>query len=262
MTRRLAAFLLITALFLPACREDRKRPDLSPGDKELLRAKADGKIRIIITENLPALFAGVVVFSSDAFMYQSQMLDRANISVLNVFGNTAILLLNSPDIPPLLKEPSVKKIYYLCRQGALARLDPAFEMNLMRRFGELQGDDPFTLLIRFREPPDEKDETLIEGAGFTIMDRTGLVWTVDGPPASLYRLLESDRIIYYEKASSQTGVTVTKEVPFSKESVGDIKERESRVPPPQRGDVVIPFHKIPRGDDIPPPPAPAGHGAK
>lgn len=201
MTRRLAAFLLIAFLLPPGCKEEKPKVLLTAEDNAILQKKADEKIGLIITQNLPALFAGVVVFSSDAFMYQSQMLDRANISVLNVYGNAAILLLNSPDIPPLLKEPSVKKIHYLCRQAGLARLDPAFEMNLMRRFGEGQGDDPFTLLIRFREPPDEKDETLIEGAGFTIMDRTGLVWTVDGPTASLYRLLESDRIIYYEKAS-------------------------------------------------------------
>ncbi|MEK6779019.1 MAG: hypothetical protein AABY80_05050, partial [Candidatus Deferrimicrobiota bacterium] len=201
MTRRFAAFLLIAFLLPAGCKEEKPKVLLTAEDNAILREKADEKIGLIITQNLPALFAGVVVFSSDAFMYQSQMLDRANISVLNVYGNAAILLLNSPDIPPLLKEPSVKKIHYLCRQAGLARLDPAFEMNLMRRFGEGQGDDPFTLLIRFREPPDEKDETLIEGAGFTIMDRTGLVWTVDGPPASLYRLLESDRIIYYEKAS-------------------------------------------------------------
>jgi hypothetical protein len=250
MTRRLAAFLLIAALFLPACREDKKRPDLSPGDKELLRAKADEKIGLIITENLPALFAGVVVFSSDAFLYQSQMLDRANISVLNVFGNTAILLLNSPDIPPLLKEPSVKKIHYLCRQTGLARLDPAFEMNLMRRFGEGQGDDPFTLLIRFREPPDEKDETLIESAGFTIMDRTGLVWTVDGPTTSLYRLLESDRIIYYEKASYQSGVSITEAVPFSQGTAGSGTDNLSK-PPTLETPKAIPFQKKPPPMELP-----------
>lgn len=201
MIRRLALLLLVAALFLPACKEEKIKPVLSSGDKELLRAKADEKIGIIITENLPALFAGVVVFGSDAFMYQSQMLDQANISVLNVFGNTGILLLNSPDIPPLLKEPSVKKIYYLCRQVGLARLDPSFEMDVMRRFGDGRGDDPFTFTIRFRETPEQKDETLVESAGFTILYGTGPVLTVDGPPVSLYKLLESERIIYYEKAS-------------------------------------------------------------
>ena len=201
MIRRFAAFLLIASLLFPGCKEDKPRVDLTPGDKELLRAKADEKIGIVITENLPALFAGVVVFSSDAFVTQSRMLDQANLSVLNMFGNTAILLLNSPDIPPLLKERSVKKIYYLCRQVALPRLDPAFEMDIMRRFGEGKEDDPIDFFIRLREPPGEKDEKLVEAAGFTIEARTGTIWVVTGQLRYLARLLESDRIIYYEAAS-------------------------------------------------------------
>ena len=201
MTRRFAALLLVSLFILPGCKEDKPRAELSPEDKALLSAKADEKIGIIITENLPALFAGVVVFDSDAFVSQSDMLDRANISVLNMFGKTAILLLNSPDIPPLLKEKAVKKIYYLCRQGALARLDPSFEMDLMRRFGEGKEDERIDFLLRFRDPPDVKDDKLIEAAGFTIHARTGLVWVVAGPIRRLPRLLESDRIIYYEAAS-------------------------------------------------------------
>lgn len=201
MTRRFAALLLVSLLFLPGCREDKPRVELSPEDRDLLREKADDKIGIIIAENLPALFAGMVVFDSDAFVSQSRMLDRANLSVLNMFGNAAILLLNSPDIPPLLKERSVKKIYYLCRQGALVRLDPSFEMDVMRRFGEGKEDEKIDFLIRFRDPPDDKDDKLVEAAGFSVQARTGLVWVVKGTLRHLPRLLESDRINYYEPAS-------------------------------------------------------------
>jgi len=201
MTRRFATLLLVSLLFLPGCKEDKPRVELTPEDKELLRAKADEKTGTIIAENLPALFAGVVVFDSDAFVSQSHMLDRANLSVLNMFGNTAILLLNSPDIPPLLKERSVKKIYYLCRQGALVRLDPSFEMDVMRRFGEGKEDEGIDFLIRFRDPPDENDAKLVEAAGFSVQARTGYVWVVTGPLRHLPRLLESDRIKYYESAS-------------------------------------------------------------
>jgi len=205
MIRRLAVLLLLALLALlaiPGCREDRPPVELSPGDQELLRAKADGKIGIIIKENLPSLFAGVVVFTSDAFLHQSRMLDAANISVLNTFGNTAILQLNTPDILPLLKEPSVKKVFYLCRQGALARLDTPFELDLLRRFGDGKEDRPVSFLIRFRQPPEEKDEALVEGAGFAVRVRTGLVWVVEGPLRGLPRLLESDRIQFYEYASN------------------------------------------------------------
>ena len=255
MTRRLAIFFLAFLLFLPGCKEDRPRPELSPGERELLRTKADGKIGLIITENLPALFAGVVVFRSDAFLSQSRMLDQANISVLNMSGNTAILLLNSPDIPPLLADRSVKKIFYLCRQGGLARLDDSFEMDLMRRFGDGKEDEPVTFQIRFLEPPEEKDAALLKAAGFAVRSREGLVWTVNGPLRGIARLLESDRFARFESGSSQTGVTVTKEVPSAKETLGDVLERESKEPTPPRGDTVAPSHKIRREGQKPPPAA-------
>lgn len=202
MIRRVVLLLFAATLLLPACREEKRpRPELKPEDKELLREKADEKIGIIITENLPALFAGVVVFESDAFLTQSHRLDRAGLSVLNTFGKAAIVLLNSPDIPPLLAEPSVKKIHYLCRQGALVRLHPSFEMDMLRRFGERKEDEPVPILLRFREPGAEKEKKFLEAAGFTVQSQTGVVWTVSGPLKYLYRLLEDDRIIFYEGAS-------------------------------------------------------------
>lgn len=258
MTRRFSVLFLAAALLIAGCKEDRPRPVLTPADNELLRTKADGKIGTIITENLPALFAGVVVFRSDAFIFQSSMLDQANLSVLNMFGNTAILLLNSPDIPPLLKEPSVKKIFYLCRQGALVRLDAPFEMDMMRRFGQGKEDEPLTFLIRFLEPPGEKDTKLIEAAGFAVRTREGLVWAVNGPLRGIARLLESDRIIYYESASSRTGVTVTKEVPSVKETLDEIRERESKEPTPPPGDRAAPSHRIRREGQV----SPSNGGAK
>lgn len=50
-------------------------------------------------------------------------------------------------------------------------------------------------------------------------------------------------------ASSQEGVTVTKEVPSSKESVGDIQERESKEPPARQRDKAIHSHRIPRDNN-------------
>ena len=42
------------------------------------------------------------------------------------------------------------------------------------------------------------------------------------------------------------GVTVTKEVPHSKETISDIEEREKTSPLPPRGDIAIHPHTIPR----------------
>lgn len=50
-------------------------------------------------------------------------------------------------------------------------------------------------------------------------------------------------------ASSREGVTVTKEVPSSKETVGEIQERESKEPPRKQQDRAIPFHRIPRDNN-------------
>lgn len=194
-----ALLFLAVALASPGCREDRQKVTLGEKDLALLHEKADEKIGLIIKENLPALFAGLVVFRSDAFLYNSAMLDQRNVPVLNVFGNAAIVLLNSPDIPLLLTEPAVRKIRYLCRQRALVRLDPAFEMELIRRYADGREDENVSIRVRFRDPPKVKDEQVVTAAGFRIDGRAGYVWTVSGPLASLPRLLEHDAIVQYEQ---------------------------------------------------------------
>ena len=201
MTRRILLVVTLLLLLLPACREDRKRPDLTAEQEAILKEKADEKIGLIIRDNLPALFAGIVVFRSDAFLTQSEMLSGRGLSVLDSFGNTAVILLNSPDIPPLLKETSLRKIYFLCRQGPLARIHPAFLMEVLKTFGEGKEAARADFLVRFREMPQEKEEKFVEAAGFAVASRAGVVWAVSGPLTSLPRLLEDDRILFYEGAS-------------------------------------------------------------
>ena len=58
------------------------------------------------------------------------------------------------------------------------------------------------------------------------------------------------------------GQEVTKEVPHSKESISDIKEREAKEPLQPRGDVAIPSHRILRGDNTVAPTPPAGAPAE
>jgi len=61
-----------------------------------------------------------------------------------------------------------------------------------------------------------------------------------------------------QAGSGSHGQTVTKEVPYSKESVSDIKEREAKDPLPPRVDTVIPLYRKPGGDNsaLPSPTAP------
>jgi hypothetical protein len=129
------------------------------------------------------------------------MVSERGLAMLDSFGNAAVILLNSPDIPPLLKEKSVRKIFYLCRQGPLARLHPSFLMEVLKRFGEGKETAPTSFLVRFRDMPQEKEEKFVEAAGFTVQSRTGFVWAVSGPLTALPRLLEDDRILFYEGAS-------------------------------------------------------------
>ena len=201
MTRKILLCAALFALLVSACKEERLRPELTAEDEAILALKADEKVGLIIRENLPALFAGIVVFRSDVFLSHSAMLDRRELPVLDSFGNAAVILLNSPDIPPLLKEKSVRKIYYLCRQGPLARLHPAFLMGILKTFGEGKESVPSHLLVRFRDMPQEKEEQFLEAAGFPIESRAGFVWSLSGPLTSLPRLLEDDRILFYEGAS-------------------------------------------------------------
>ena len=201
MTRKILLCAALLALLVSACKEEQLRPELTAEDEAILALKADEKIGLIIRENLPALFAGIVVFRSDVFLSHSAMLDRRELPVLDSFGNAAVILLNSPDIPPLLKEKSVRKMYYLCRQGPLARLHPAFLMGILKTFGKGQEKSPSHLLVRFRDMPQEKEEQFVEAAGFSIQSRAGFVWSLSGPLPSLPRLLEDDRILFYEGAS-------------------------------------------------------------
>jgi len=46
--------------------------------------------------------------------------------------------------------------------------------------------------------------------------------------------------------AGSAGVTVTKEVPHSKETIPEIRDRERTDPPPPGGDTAIRSHKIPR----------------
>lgn len=55
-------------------------------------------------------------------------------------------------------------------------------------------------------------------------------------------------------APSRDGVTVTKEVPSSKETVGEIQERESKEPPRKQQDRAIHPHRIPRDNNSVPAP--------
>jgi hypothetical protein len=201
MTRKILSVALLLMLLLPACREDQAKPHLTKEQEAVLKAKGDEKIGLIIRENLPAIFVGLVVFRSDVFLYQSELLDRLDLSVLDSYENAALVLLNSPDIPPLLKESSVKKIYYLCRQGPLTRIHPAFLMGILRQFSEGKENDPVRFLVRFRDMPQEQDEKFLTAAGFTVSSRAGFVWSLSGPLISLPRLLEDDRILFYEGAS-------------------------------------------------------------
>jgi hypothetical protein len=178
-----------------------KRRTFSPADADLLGAKADPRLRKEAETGGTEPFAAIAVYRNDVFLHQSEALGKSSLTVLNEMGRTAILLLSSAQIVPLLKDPSVRKAAWIGPQGLLARLDPSLELDLLARFGDGTEDRDVNLLLRFVDVGGAQEERHVVAAGFRVVTKAGPNWVVAGPMSGLPRLLESDRIIYIEKAS-------------------------------------------------------------
>jgi hypothetical protein len=178
-----------------------KRRTFSPADADLLGAKADPRLRKEAETVGTEPFAAIAVYRNDVFLHQSEALGKSSLTVLNEMGRAAILLLSSAQIVPLLKDPSVRKAAWIGPQGLLARLDPSLELDLLARFGDGTEDRDVNLLLRFVDVGGAKEEQHVVAAGFRVVTKAGPNWVVAGPMSGLPRLLESDRIIYIEKAS-------------------------------------------------------------
>jgi hypothetical protein len=251
-TRRILSLLLL-AVFLPlaaGCLFGEKRRTFSSQEDALLRAKADPRLRKEAERGGSEPFAAIAVFRNDVFLDQSESLLRASLTVLNEFGNAALLLLHPNQVLPMLKDPSVRRLCWFGPQGRLARLDPSLELDLLARFGGGTEDRELNLLLRFVDVGGAGEERHVAAAGFRVVTRAGPNWVVGGPMTGLPKLLESDRIIYIEKAGNEHGVPMMKEVPHSKETIPEIRDREKTNPLPPRGDTEIHPHRIPRpGND-------------
>jgi len=183
------------------CLSGEKRRTFSPPDEELLRAKADPRLRREAETGGTERFAAIAVYRNDVFLHQSEALDRSSLTVLNEMGNTAILLLSPAQIVPFLKDPSLRKAAWFGPQRLLARLDPSLELDMLTRFGAGTEDRDVNLLLRFVDVGGAEEERHVVAAGFRVATRAGPNWIVAGPIAGIPKLLESDRIIYIEKAS-------------------------------------------------------------
>jgi len=201
--RRLLSLLLVAA-FLPllsGCLFGEKRRAFSPPEEDLLRAKADPRLRKEAETGGSEPFAAIAVYTNDVFLEQSEALGRSSLTVLNEMGRTAILLLSPGQVVPLLKDPSLRKAFWFGPQGRLARLDPSLELDLLTRFGAGTEDRDGNLLLRFVDVGGAEEERVVVAAGYRIVTRAGPNWVVTGPMTGIPKLLESDRIIYIEKAS-------------------------------------------------------------
>ena len=201
---RLLRSLLLLALFLPlvsGCLSGEKRRTFSPQDDELLRAKADPRLRKEAETGGDEAFAAIAVYRNDVFLNQSEALGRSSLTVLNELGRTVILLLSPGQIVPLLKDPSLRKAAWFGPQGLLARIDPSLELDMLTRFGAGTEDREVDLLLRLVDVGGAKEDRHVVAAGFRVVTRAGPNWVVTGPMSGIPKLLESDRIIYIEKAS-------------------------------------------------------------
>lgn len=191
-------------MFLPlasGCVFGEKRRTFSPQDEELLRAKADPRLRKEAETGGSEPFAAIAVYRNDVFLDQSEALGKSSLTILNEMGRTAILLLSPGQIVPLLKDPSLRKAFWFGPQGLLARLDPSLEIDMMSRYAAGAEDRDVDLLLRLEGVGGEKEERHVTAAGYRIVTRAGPTWVVAGPTAGIPKLLESERIIYIEGAS-------------------------------------------------------------
>jgi hypothetical protein len=191
-------------VFLPSatgCLFGEKRRTFSPADEELLDAKADPRLRKEAETGGSEPFAAIAVYRNDVFLHQSEALGKSSLTVLNEMGNSALLLLYPAQIVPLLKDPSLRKLAWIGPQGLLARLDPSLELDLLTRFGAGTEDRDVNLLLRLVDVGGAGEERQIVAAGFRVVTRAGPNQLVTGPMSGIPKLLESDRIIYIEKAS-------------------------------------------------------------
>jgi hypothetical protein len=177
------------------------RRTFSPSDEALLNAKADPRLRKEAATGGNEAFAAIAVYRNDVFLDQSEALGRSSLTVLNELGRTAVLLLSPGQIVPLLKDPSLRKAAWIGPQGRLARLDPSLELDLLARFGAGTEDRDVNLLLRLVDAGGAVEERQVVAAGFRVVTRAGPNWIVAGPMSGIPGLLESDRIIYIEKAS-------------------------------------------------------------
>jgi hypothetical protein len=260
--------LLVAVLLLQGCSAASKRITLPEADEKLVSAKGDPALLAAVQENGKDPFAAIAVFSRDVFLGQSEMLERSSVTLLNEFGNAAILLLRPNEVLPLLKDPTVRRIAWFGPQGRLARLDPSLELDLLSRYGKGQENKDVAILARFRNVPGEPEEQRVTEAGFRVLSRGGPNLVVSGPLSGVPKLLSDEWVIYLEKATGKEGEVfpggkVTTEVPHSMESVSDIKKLEEKEPLPPQGSGAIPFHPYPRGNNGPVPArAPGGQGSQ
>jgi hypothetical protein len=71
----------------------------------------------------------------------------------------------------------------------------------MSRYGAGTEDRDVNLLLRLVDVGGAEEERHVVAAGFRVVTRAGPNWVVAGPIAGIPKLLESNRIIYIEKAS-------------------------------------------------------------
>jgi hypothetical protein len=183
------------------CLFGEKRRTFSPPDEDLLRAKADPRLRKEAETGGSDPFAAIVVYRNDVFLDQSEALGGSSLTVMNEMGRAAILQLSPGQIVPLLKDPSVQKAAWIGPQGLLSRLDPSLELELLSRFGAGTEGRDVSLLLRFVDVGGAAEERHVVAAGFAVVTKAGPNWIVTGPMSGLPKLLESDRINYIEKAS-------------------------------------------------------------
>jgi hypothetical protein len=199
--RALALSLPLLAILLPGCPKDPAAVALPEAVERRVAAVGDEALRRALLEDSPLPFAVIARFDAPVFPDRAEMLSDAGLPPSEASGSTAVLVATSAEIRALLDEKSLLAIRYLGKQASLARLHPELEIALLRAYDRKAESEPVSLSVRFRSPPEKREDDALSAAGFSISTRGGQAWTIRGPWDRLPVLLGIDEILYVEAAS-------------------------------------------------------------
>lgn len=191
MTFPLAAVFLASVIVSAGCAH-RDQIVLTPDDRSRFSAKVSDNRLLPKTEiGGSDRFVVIAIFDRDTFANYNEFVSDLGIPKMNEFGRTLLLLVAPRDVPKLLKMDGLKELHYLSTSIELTRLDPTFEIQMLRRLDGEKTPTDVDLVVRFRSVPTPEAKSVLEKTGLVVTPSDdGESWSVRGPLRALPSIME------------------------------------------------------------------------